>query len=235
MEGPGAGDAPQHGREPDGLDPEDAAWASSARPVASFLCDAMFRVSGSVYVGPENGMTPAQWEAERVPLPPPDLPFRAPGWVASTDLAGREEALAAYLDRLIRIARAHGKMAALVERFPYFAVRPKILAGDEVLASWPWSDGLREARDVLVTLARAASAAPGTPILDDQDQGWALRMVAGPGTVLLVEWDAEGPPPADAAWSLEAAVLAGQAAAARDRLRAVHARLVRLMGRDFWS
>ncbi|WP_338664383.1 hypothetical protein VQH23_04285 [Pararoseomonas sp. SCSIO 73927] len=221
------------------MNPEDVSWAALARRVADPFCDAFFRVVEDLYVGPEEGMTPAQWEAERVPLPAPELPCRIPGWVASADLAGREEALAAHAERLVRLARAHGRLAALVGPFPYFAVRPKILDaggnGGGVIASWPWSDGIPEAVAALDALACAAEASPGAVVLDDQEQGWALRMVAGPGTVLLVEWDAEGPPPAGSAWCLDALTLAAQAAAARNRLRAVRARLVRLTGRDFWS
>ncbi|MCR0981907.1 hypothetical protein [Roseomonas populi] len=210
-----------------------AAWMAAARPAANPLCDAFFRVAESVYVGPENGMTPAQWEAERVALPQPDLPLRIPGWAATADLAGHEEALADHFERLIRTARAHGRVAALAQPFPYFSVRPAILDGAEALASWPWSDTLPEALGALEAMAGASRAAPSSVILDDQDQGWRLCLVAGPEGVLMAEWDAEGPP-ADG-WRLEAATLAEQAAAARDRLRAVHARLVRLLGRDLWA
>jgi len=56
----------------------DASWTRGARPAGAFLCDAFFSVADSVYVGPENGMTPAQWETARVPLPPPGLPLHPP-------------------------------------------------------------------------------------------------------------------------------------------------------------
>lgn len=223
------------GMDMDDPSAEDATWTLAARPVASPLCDAFFLVAESVYVGPENGMIPAQWESERVPLPRPDLPLRAPSRVAAADVAGREDVLAAHYEGLIRVVRSHGRTRALVEPFPFFAIRPALLEGEEVLASWPWSDTLPEALGVLEVLSRVGEAAPGRVIMDDLEQGWGLRIVAGKGTVYLVEWDGEGPPPVDAAWCLEASVLAGQAAAARDRLRAVHVRLRRLLGRDFWS
>lgn len=214
---------------------EDALWMAAARPVSIPLCDAFFLVAESVYVGPESGMTPAQWASERVPLPRPDLPLRASARVASADVAGREEILAAHYERLIRVARAHGKTRALAEPLPLFAVRPALLDGEAVLASWPWSDTLPDALGVLEVLCRAGEARPGRVILDDMEQGWHLRLVAGQGTVCLVEWDGEGPPPADDAWRLDTAALAAQATAARNRLRAVHLRLRRLLGRDFWS
>jgi hypothetical protein len=155
--------------------------------------------------------------------------------VASADVQGREEVLAAHYEGLIRVARAHGRDRALAEPFPLFAVRPCILDGEEVVASWPWSDTLPGALGVLDVLSGAAAAEAGAVILDDLEQGWGLRVIGGEGTVLLVEWEGEGPPPADAGRWLDAAGLAGQAAAARDRLREVHGRLRRLLGRDFWS
>ncbi|WP_198380129.1 hypothetical protein [Roseomonas sp. KE2513] len=214
---------------------EDAAWTLAARPVTSPLCDAFFLVAESVYVGPESGMTPTQWEAERIPLPRPNLPLRAPSRVAAADVAGKEDVLAAHYDGLIRVAQSHGRTRALAEPFPFFAIRPALLDSEEVLASWPWSDTLPEALGVLEVLSRVGEAAPGRVILDELEQGWGLRIVAGQGTICLVEWDGEGPPPADAAWCLEASVLAGQAAEARDRLRSVHVRLTQLLGWDFWS
>ena len=223
------------GMDTDDPMPEDAAWMAATQPVSSPLLDAFFLVTESVYVGPEDGMTPAQWTSERVPLPRPDLPFRAPLRVATADVIGREEVLAAHYERLIRVARAHGKAGALAEAFPLFAIRPALLDGESILASWSWSDTLPEALGVLDLLSRAGEAAPGAVVLDDMEQGWSLRLVAGQGTICLVEWDGEGPPPAEGAWRLEAAALAGQAAAARDRLRTVHARLRRLLGGDFWS
>ena len=208
---------------------------AATRPAGPFLCDVLFRIADSVYVGPENGMTPRQWHAMRVPLPPPDLPCRLPGRVAGADLAGREDALAEHYLRLVGIAEARGKAAALDHPFPYFALAPAILGQAELLADWPWSDSLPEAAGILENLAAAARAAPGDVILDDEDQGWRLRMVACGEAVRFVEWDAEGPPPRGAGWQVDAAPLAGQAAAALERLRAVHTRLVRRLGRDFWS
>jgi len=105
-------------------------------------------------------------------------------------------------------------------------VRQAIVSGEE---------GGGEALSVLEALASAGAAVPGTTILDEVEQGWRLRAVAAPGSLLLVEWDGEGPPPAGEGWRLDAARLAAQAAAARDRLRRSHARLRRLLGRDLWS
>ncbi len=214
---------------------EDDPWLVAALPVPAPLCDAFFVIAESVYVGPENGMSAAQWEAERVPLPRPDLPLHPRFGMASAGVLGREDVLAEHYERVIRVVRAHGKDRALEKASPLFAIRPFILEGEEAVASWPWNDTLSDTLAVLDVLCRTEGAAPGAVVLDDLEQGWRLRMIAGRGTVRLVEWDGEGPPPAYAGRCLDTAVLAGQAAAARDRLRAIHGRLRRLLGRDFWS
>jgi len=224
----------------DSIRETDAAVMGGARTdeprlPSAFHLDAFFRVVDSVYVGPEDGMSPKQWETARVALSPPDLSLRMPGRVATTELLGHEEALSRHYRRLIRVAEAYGKTAVLARPFPYFAVGPSLLADGSVLAAWPWNDTLPEAVSVLEALSHAGTAAPGAAILDDADQGWAIRAVAEGGSVLIAEWDGEGPAPAGATWRLDATILAEQAATALERLRTVHARLARQLGRDLWS
>ena len=208
---------------------------AQARPLAPFLCDVVFRVAEDVYVGPDSGITPEDWASQRIPLPVPDLPCRLPGGVVTADLLGREEVLADHAARVRRVLEAHGKAAAPPSAFPLFTPRPVILGQGTALASWPWSDTLPEAARVLQLLAGAQHAEPGTPLLDDEEQGWHLRMVSAGGTVCFVEWDAEGPPPPETAWRVDAASLARQAASALTRLRTIHARLQQRLGLDVWS
>ncbi|SHK07176.1 hypothetical protein SAMN02745194_04109 [Roseomonas rosea] len=208
---------------------------AAARPAARFLCDAFFRIPEDVYVGPDHAITQEDWRGLRVPVPAPNLPLRMPGKVATTDLLGREEGLAEHGARLLEVAGAHGKAASMTRPSPYFTVAPAILGPDGLLATWPWSDTLPEAVLALEALAAADRAAPGTILWDDEDQGWHLRIIGAGASACLVEWDAEGPPPAEDAWRVDAAELAGQAASALERLRTVHARLVKRLGRDLWS
>ena len=212
---------------------EDLAWMARARPAAGLLCDAFFRVAESIEIGPDGGQ--AARPEHRIPLPAPELPREEPGKAATAELLGREGVFAAHCAGLLDIAAAHGRPDLLAQPFPYFRVSPALRSRDGVLASWPWSDTLPGAAMVLEALARADRVATRTLLWDDEDQGWHLRIIAAAGRAYIVEWDAEGPPPRDEAWQVDAAELAGQAAAALGRLRTVHERLVAALGRDVWS
>ena len=213
---------------------EDAAWMTQARPLDAFVCDAVFRFADSFYIGPDNGFTQREWEAARVPLRPPALPCRIPGRLATADLLGREDELITYYERLVAVAEAHGKAASLRNPFPCFSVNPTFISGGEALASFAWTDDVPESTAVLTALAGSANGAAGL-IWDDQDQGWAIRIVAGSKTTFFVEWDAEGQPPADAGWAVDASSLACQAAEALTRLKVIHGRLMGALGHDHWS
>lgn len=217
-------------------DAEERDWMAGGAHCPAPGCDVLVTLADSVYIGPPNGMTPAQWRGARIPLPPPDLPCRWPGRLASADLPGREPALAAHYAGIARILATHGRPAEARQPFPYASLRPAIFCGDRLLADWPWSDSLPEAAATLQQLAGAAEMPPGRVLLDEQDQGWRLLMLSGQdGMLHLLEWDAEGAPPPGTAWHLPAAPLARQAAAALERVRASHARLRRLLGRDPWG
>jgi hypothetical protein len=221
------------------MDPRDfaapeAAWMRALQSCDSPVCDVFIRLADSVYVGPQNGMTPAQWRDERIPLPTPALPCRLPGRVATAELLGREAVLATHYAALASILTAHGRAAELSHPFPYFTLQPAVLCGDTVLAGWPWSDSLPEAAATLERLAQAGRAAPGTVLLDEEDQGWRLLIVAGAERLQLVEWDGEGPPPISGGWQVPTLTLAQQAAEALHRLHAVRTGLRRHLGYDPW-
>jgi hypothetical protein len=205
-----------------------------ARPLEVFLCDAAFNVTDSVYVGPVDGLSESDWKEARVALPPTGLACRIPGQVATVDLVGREAELIAHYERVITIAEAHGRMASLREPFPYFAVGPTIIGEDQALADFSWSDDVAETKAVLEALAGASRGGDGI-LWDDIEQGWQLRMAVQGGSVFFVEWDAEGPPPADAAYTVDAAIMARQATEALERLATMHGRLTAALGRDYWT
>ncbi|HEY4254475.1 MAG TPA: hypothetical protein VGM87_24955 [Roseomonas sp.] len=213
---------------------DETAWIARARPLGTILCEAAFRIVEDVYIGPADGFTPREWAEARVPLPPPALPCRLPGRVITADLLDHEDALIAHYRRIVAIATRHGKHAALRQPFPWFAVTPVIIGHGEVRAGFPWNDDLDSATAILRALASAGQAPDGT-VWDDEDQGWAIRITAMAGTIRGVEWDAEGPPPADAGWAVEAGLLARQAAAALARLDVIQGRLAHALGRDCWT
>jgi hypothetical protein len=214
--------------------PEDAVWMARARPVEDFLCDAGFSIADSFYFGPANGFSKLEWQELRAPLPPPALPCRVPGLVVTADLLGREDVLAAHYERLIAIAAAHGRTDSLHKPFPYFAVRPRFIGEGCLLARFSWTDDVAETKAVLEALAASKHDSHGI-IWDDVDQGWEIRIATAGPVTCFVEWDAEGLPPADAAYAVDAAMLARQAADALDRMETIHAHLVSALGRDYWS
>ena len=202
--------------------PEDQAWTKRSRRLETFLCDVVFHVSHGLYVGPDNGTSGRAWEEVNVRLQQPDLRYCERGRVLSEDLLGREDELVAYYGRLVRVAEEHGKAGSLRRPFPYFSLSPAIISDGRMLATFPWSDDVPEAKSVLEALARPDPDAGGL-VLDDQDQSWRIRFVAVDDAVHFVEWDAEGPPPVDGGFQVEAAALAALAGAALDRLETIHA------------
>ncbi len=212
---------------------ECGAWIAQARTVAPFVCDAVFRLEPSFYVGPANGMTSLEWATANVRLPPVDLPRQFADRVATAELLGREDALVAHYRGIIAIAGAHGKAGSL-RPFPYFRTQPAIIADGQVLTEFSWNDDVHETRTVLEVLAGSIDG-PARLLHDDQDQGWHILIAAtGPATC-FIEWDAEGPPPVGEGYAFDPAELARQAAAALERLQVIHRRLIGALGRDYWT
>lgn len=201
-----------------------------ARPLGPFLIDAAFRIADSLYIGPDDDIGPDDWERLRVPLDPPDLPFRVPRLAAAIDLPGREGVLAAHYERLVVEAQRHGKRAALSHPFPYFSVMPLLLEAGQPVVSFPWTDDVPQTQAVLSDLAGAG--ADGV-VWDEIDQGWSMRIAVRDQTLFIAEGDPdEG---AEIVLSADAAAVADQAATALARLEALHTHLVRTFGRDLWS
>ena len=211
---------------------EEGAWIARARPVSGFACEAVFAIARSVYVGPENNIERLDWDTANVRLPPVDLPRRFVDRATTAELLGREEVLAAHYRRIVGILEAHGR-AGSPGTFPYFRIQPEIVADDAPLTEFSWTDDFHETRTVLEAFVEAAEGAPRL-VHWDQDQGWGVRVAVSAVATCLVEWDAEGPPPAGNGLAFDREELARQAAAALERLGIVHARLVAATGRDHW-
>ncbi len=220
-----------HRRPPPVPNEEDGRWIAQARTVPAFVCDAVFGVEPSFYVGPDNGMSSMEWDTANVRLPPIGLTCRFAGRVTTAELLGQEDALIAHYRRIIGLAGEHGKTRSL-RPFPYFRIQPAIFADGQTLTSFSWTDDLHETRLVLDMFVDAATG-PARLVHADEDQGWGLLVAASAVATCLIEWDAEGPPPAEAGLAFDRAELARQASAALGRLRIVHSRLVDAMGRDF--
>lgn len=212
---------------------EEAAWIAQARRLQTVMCDAVFRIAPSVYIGPDNGMTARDWETANVSLPVVDLPRQRADQVTTAEMLGREDALISHYRRIVELAEMHGKTASL-RPFPYFRTQPAIITGDEVLTAFPWNDDIHETRTILEILA-GSDDGPSRLLHDDQDQGWHILIAVMDGETCFIEWEAEGPPPAVGGYAVDAAAVARQARAALDRLRIIHERLVRALGQDYWT
>jgi hypothetical protein len=169
--------------DPQNFTAPDAAWMRALQSCDSPICDVFIHLADSVYIGPQNGMTPAQWRDERIRLPA--LPTAGPG--GNCRIAGARSRVGRTLRALTAILTAHGRAAELSEPFQYFTLRPVVRCGATVLADCPCSDSLPEAAAALEQLAKASRAAPGTVLLDEQDQGWRLLIVADAERPKLVE------------------------------------------------
>ncbi|WP_284946293.1 hypothetical protein [Acidisoma cladoniae] len=212
---------------------EDGAWIASARRLPNFVCDAVFRIEPSFYVGPANGMTALEWETANVRLPPLNLPRQFADRVTTSELLGQEGTLADHYRRLITIADAHAKTASLTP-FPYFRTQPAIIVNDEVVTEFSWNDDMHETSTILEIFADSSGGAPRL-LHWDVDQGWQIMIVATESETCFIEWDGEGPPPPTGGYAVESAALTVQARAALDRLRTNHDRLVQEFGQDYWT
>jgi hypothetical protein len=212
---------------------EYGAWIAQARHLPVFTCDAVFRIESSVYIGPDNGMTEPEWETANIRLPPLDLPRQFVDRVTTAEALDREDALISHYRRIVAVVETHGKSTSL-QSFPYFRTQPTIIASDEVLTEFSWNDNIHETQAVLEILTEADGGAPRS-LHDDQDQGWHILIVATDAGTCFIEWDAEGPPPIEGGYAVDAAELARQAGAAFERLRIIHDRLVQALGQDYWT
>ena len=228
---PASGAAETNGLLPVAAGDQDA-WIAQACVVDDFACEAVFALAPSVYVGPDNGISAADWNAARVQLPPVALFRQIATCVTTAELLGHEDKLVAHYRGVVEIARMHGKAESL-RSFPYFRIKPAIIAAGHFLTEFPWTDTLHETRTILEVLA-AAGGAPGL-VHADTDQGWELIIVATGAATCLIEWDAEGPPPTGRGFAFDPSRLAQQAAAALARLHVIHTRLVEAMGHDHWT
>lgn len=161
-----------------------------ARHVEMFLCDAVFRVEHSFYIGAANGVTPLDWEAASIRPTPPAMPRELENQVTTAELRVREDEPAEYHRRLITVARTHGKAASLRHPPAYFRTQPTIISNGAALTSFSWNDNLRATASVLEVSAGSARGAADL-ILDDQDQGWRILIATAGTLTCFVDWDAE--------------------------------------------
>lgn len=211
--------------------PMDAGWMDRARPLDEILVDAALCISDSVYHGPVNGFSREEWGSLREPVEPPDLPCRVPGVVVTDDARGREDALAAYYERLVDVARRCGASVALARPFPYFRVTPVVVAAGEQVVSFDWTDDVAETSHILRALAGAGDDGV---VWDDVDEGWFIYVVVQDGVLFIGQFDPDRPRE-ELVLRADARVVAEQAAAALDRLTRLHAHLVESLGHDYWT
>jgi hypothetical protein len=208
------------------------AWMAHARPLPVFECEAMFGIQDSLYVGPRNNIAPGQWETEREPIVPPEIPRRFAGHVTTTEVVGREDALVDYYRGVIDLLRKHDRMDD-VRPFPCFRTEPAILSGEALLTEFSWNDDFYDTKAILEILAQSDKAPPSL-LHQDCDQGWDIMIVAEGPSIFLIEWDGEGLPPTDKGLRFDAHSMATQAAQALGRFLGIHAYLVDALGQDYW-
>jgi hypothetical protein len=215
---------------------DDRVRLPAARPIEDFICDVSFRVDGKLTTlrdADANGRRESLVLAE---VAPPGLPQRVPGGIITADIAEHTEELVAYYRRLITAAKDAGLTDQLRHPLPHFAVKPVITAGAE-LTEFAWYDTVSEASAMLRAIATCPlDASEPQEILDDLEQGWRGRMAVWRRRIGLVEWNWEQTAlPPTPGYSFDAAELASQAAAALQRLEAIHRDLVQALGRDYWN
>jgi hypothetical protein len=217
-------------------DLDDRVWLPAARPITDFVCDVSFRVEGKLTTLRDAD---ADGRRERVLLAevaPPGLPQRLPNGIVTADIAGHTKELIAYYQRLIAAAAEVGLTERLQHPFPYFRVKPVIMADTE-LTEFAWYDSVAEATTVLRAIATyPLDAHDPQEILDDLEQGWRGRLAVWHGRIGLVEWNWEQAAlPPTPGYSFDGAQLASQAGAALRRLEDIHRELVQALGQDYWN
>ena len=220
----------RHFPVPDGA---EGAWLAHARRLPDFTCEATFSIEPDLYIGPDNGLGTLARESVTLELPPVDVPRRHAGFVTTTELLGHEAPLIEHYRRIVALAQQHGKKSA-TRPFPYFRLKPAVIATGEVLTKFDWNDDLNETRTVLDAFVEA-STGDDRLVYFDLDQGWEIQIVATAFSTCWIEWDAEGPPPETGGYAVDRTDLAHKAMAALERLQTIHGRLVAALGHDYWT
>ena len=214
-------------------DDTEAAWIERARRLTAFECEVTFGLQSSFYIGPANDFTAADWQAAHLPLPPVDLPRRFADRITTTELLGQEAPLIDYYRQVVSLAERHGKRSSL-RPFPYFRTEPAVIADGAVLTELPWNDDVNDTWGLLTAFVEAGTG-PDRLIHCDVGQGWEILVVTKAAATCWIEWDAEGPPPAEGGFAADREELAQLAQAALIRMRTLHARLIDALGHDYWT
>ncbi|AJQ94830.1 hypothetical protein [Gynuella sunshinyii] len=155
-------------------------WMQSATFQNDVKVDIGFMACDSFYFGPENGLTPEQYETMRVSLYQPELK-KSGSFILSCDVIGHEEELIKHYRDVVQKYAEYGKD---ISQSTHFWNRPVIYNSDFVI-SFPWHDHFREGKNVLDHLT---SVEDGN-IYRDIDQGWALDIAARDDLIYAREWD----------------------------------------------
>lgn len=210
-------------------------WALRAPRPSTFRLEAVLRIDPTLYVGPANGFTPAEWETAREPLPMDGLTLIAPiagsgGWLA----AGDARAESATFEALVRHGRAlvgaaERNAIALTYARPS-RIRPMLWADGKPVCRFTWCDDLAHTRRILDRLRADAAGV----LYDDMDQGWAIHIVRSGADVVFGESDGALTKRPARSCVVAFTEIARAAEAAEDALDDVLARL-RREGADAWS
>lgn len=212
---------------------EGRAWIEQAQTITPFVCDAAFSLEPDFYFGPGNDFTRLEWETSRVNLPVVTIPCQFNEYVTTAEAFDQECALIAYYCRIVEIAAAHGKSDSL-KTFPYFRIKPVIIANGQVLTDFSWNDDLHETTTILQHLIDAAHG-PARLVHVDEDQQWHIQIATTGASTCLIEWEEGRCPPIGRGYAFNPTEMAGQAVAALERLQTIHRRLVKALGKDYWD
>jgi hypothetical protein len=215
---------------------DDRVWLPAARTIEDFICDVSFRVDRKLTTLRDADASGRRESVVLAEVAPAGLPQRVPSGIITADVVGHTQELVAYYRRLITAAEEADLTGQLQRPFPYFAVKPVIIANTE-LTEFAWYDSVDEATTLLRAIATCPlNAAEPQEILDDLDQGWRGRLTVWRARIGLVEWNWEQTAlPPTPGYSFDAAQLAKQADAALQRLEAIHRELVQALGHDYWN
>lgn len=211
-------------------DLDTAMWSAAARPCPSFILDAGIAVPAYV----PNCLLPEGLQ-DAPKFAPVSLPVTA-GFVLTADATGREAELIEHYAHVLHAAAGAGWRGDTLR--PHSCVEVNILLilpGEHCVVIDMFGAAQLGADAMLQQLADPATV-PAV-IYDNLDQGWALRVLIRPADVIVLEWDWEQPATAETvrALRLPRAEVARQAAAARQRLQALHSSLKIAVGMDLWN
>lgn len=201
---------------------------AAARPCGEFRLDAGYAVTSYV-----PGWLLPPGAPDDPPIALPDLPLTS-GHVLTEDAVGHEPELVRHFAQLPPLPgparrRETAKWCSLEVNLVL------CVPGEHPIVADTFGPSRVEADHLLGALADAD--APPSVAYDNLDQGWALRLVVEAEEVFVLDWDWDAPDPQRGANALRLprGKLAGQAAAARARLRHLHGKLVAALGRDLWT